>query len=68
MHEPSETKPKILRRPGRLGRLLLILLAMFILIYVATAATGFIRAQKDSPPPRDDDRPTATAPLNGDRM
>lgn len=53
-------KPPILRQPRRLLRLAALLLALLVLVYSATAVTGFLRNQEKTPDPRMTD---AEAPL-----
>ena len=44
-------KPKILRQPRRLLRVAAVLFVLLLLVYIATALTGFLRNQ-ETPAPR----------------
>lgn len=46
-HSPHDDKPPVLKRRGSLMRFLLILISLFLLLYVAVAATGFFRNQSE---------------------
>jgi len=45
-------KPKILRQPRRLLRVAAVLFVLLLLVYIATALTGFLRNQEKTPEPR----------------
>ena len=46
-------KPPVLRQPRRLLRFAAILLGLLLLIYAATAATGFLKTENRAPDYRD---------------
>lgn len=48
----NKEKSEVLRRPRRLLMLVGTLLALLLIVYLATAATGFLRTQMKSPDPR----------------
>lgn len=48
----NKEKPPILRRPRRLLMLVGALLALLLIVYLATAATGFFRTETKAPDPR----------------
>lgn len=48
----SRPRPPVLRNPRRLLQFAGALLALLVLIYAATAATGFLRNQEKRPDPR----------------
>lgn len=48
----SADKPPVLRNPRRLLQFAGVLLLLLALIYVGTAATGFLRNQEKRPDPR----------------
>lgn len=48
----GKNKPSILRRPHRLLMVLGLILVLLFVIYLATAATGFLRTETKVPDPR----------------
>jgi len=48
----NKEKPQILRQPRRLLVVVGAVLALLIVVYLATAATGFLRTQTKVPDPR----------------
>lgn len=48
----NKVKPSILRRPQRLLIVVGAILALLAVVYLATAATGFLRTQTKTPDPR----------------
>ncbi|MFS0740612.1 hypothetical protein ABC365_08385 [Brevundimonas sp. 3P9-tot-E] len=48
----NKEKPPILRRPRRLLILVGVLLVLLFIVYLATAATGFLRTETKVPDPR----------------
>ncbi len=48
----NKEKPPILRQPRRLLRIVGAILALLFVVYLATAATGFLRTQTKVPDPR----------------
>jgi len=47
--DENDEKPTVLRKPRSLLRFLTLLLALFILIYMAVAAMAFFRNQSEAP-------------------
>lgn len=48
----NKVKPSILRQPQRLLMVVGAILALLAVVYLATAATGFLRTQTKTPDPR----------------
>lgn len=48
----NKEKPPILRQPRRLLMIVGAILALLFVVYLATAATGFLRTQTKVPDPR----------------
>lgn len=48
----NKEKPPILRQPRRLMMIVGAILALLFVVYLATAATGFLRTQTKVPDPR----------------
>jgi len=48
----NKDKPPILRQPRRLLMIVGAILALLFVVYLATAATGFLRTQTKVPDPR----------------
>ncbi len=48
----TKEKPPILRQPRRLMMIVGAILALLFVVYLATAATGFLRTQTKVPDPR----------------
>lgn len=48
----NKEKPSILRQPRRLLVVVGAILALLVVVYLATAATGFLRTQTKAPDPR----------------
>lgn len=47
--DENDEKPTVLRKPRSLLRFLMLLLALFVLIYVAIAAMAFLKNQSEAP-------------------
>lgn len=47
--DENDEKPTVLRKPRSLIRFLILLFALFVLIYVATAAMAFFKNQSEDP-------------------
>lgn len=62
-HPQKEPKPPVLKRRGPMLRFLMILIGLFVLTYVAIAATGFLRNQSDEV----ESVPAATGQIERDR-
>jgi len=45
-------KPAVLRQPRRLLKMAAVLVVLLLLVYAATALTGFLRNQEKAPDPR----------------
>lgn len=50
--QPDREKPPILRRPRRLLMVVAAILVLLAVVYLASAATGFLRTQTKVPDPR----------------
>lgn len=47
--DQGDEKPSVLKKPRSVMRFLMILIALFVLVYAAVAATAFLRTQSQDP-------------------